>query len=158
MDLRRLRAGEWIAALAGAALLASLFMGWYEVSGSATETGWQAFAIVDLLLAAVALFAIALVPVTAAQRVPAIPLAQDALVAIAGKLAALLILIRIAWTPGDTSGVEPGAWLGFVAAVAIVAGGWIAMRDERLSTPDRVTDLTGTPNPEAPAIESLRAP
>ena len=158
MDLRRLRAGEWIAALGGAALLASLFMGWYELPTSATETGWEAFAVVDLLLAAVALFAIALVPVTASQRVPAIPLAQATLVAIAGKLAALLILIRIAWAPGDASGVEPGAWLGFVAAGAIVAGGWIAMRDERLSTPDRATDLTGAPNPEAPAIESLRAP
>jgi hypothetical protein len=37
MDLRRLRAGEWIVAVSGAALLASLFLPWYgRDAGSAT--------------------------------------------------------------------------------------------------------------------------
>lgn len=168
MNLRRLRAGEWIAALGGVALLGSLFMAWYSVpvpteaavspAPRQTESAWEAFAVVDLLLAAVALFAISMVPITAAQRVPAVPLAQDALVAIAAKLALIVILIRILWAPGDAIGVEPGAWIGVVDALVIVAGGWIAMRDERLSGPDRVTDLTGRPGPEATPVESLPVP
>ena len=33
MDLRRLRAGEWLAAAAGVALVVSLFLPWYEIGG-----------------------------------------------------------------------------------------------------------------------------
>jgi hypothetical protein len=157
MDLRRLRAGEWITGLGGVALLGSLFMDWYGAPAQ-TQSAWEAFAVTDLFLAAVALFAISVLPITATQRVPALPLAQDALVAIAGKLALIVILIRIAWAPRDAAGVEAGAWIGVVDALVIVAGGWIAMRDERLSGPDRVTDLTGRPTPESPPVETLPAP
>jgi hypothetical protein len=166
MDLRRLRAGEWIAALGGGLLLFSLFLGWYEVpvpsvaipAGSEAETAWEAFAVNDLLLAIVAVCALSLVPITASHRVPAIPLALDALVAIAGKLALLLVLIRIAWHPGGATGLELGAWLGLLGTAVIVAGGWTAMRDERLSSEGRPTDLTGRPRAEPPAIETLPAP
>lgn len=153
MDLRRLRAGEYLVALGGAALLVSLFLGWYE-----GETGWEAFSVLDLLLGLFALSALALLPITATQRVPAIPLALDALIAIAGKLIALLILIRMIFPPGDAEGVAGGAWLGLLSAALIIAGGWISMRDERLSGPNRVTDLTGRPAAESPVIESLPAP
>ena len=166
MDLRRLRAGEWITALGGGLLLFSLFLGWYEVPvpsvaippGSETETAWEAFAVNDVLLAIVAVAALSLVPVTAGHRVPAIPLALSALVAIAGKLALLLVLIRIAWRPGAATGLEVGAWLGLLGASVTVAGAWIAMRDERLSTEGRPTDLTGSPQAQRPPIETLPAP
>jgi carbon starvation protein CstA len=157
MDLRRLRAGEWITGLGGVALLGSLFMAWYDTPAG-TRTAWESFAVVDLLLAAVALFAISLVPVTATQRVPAVPLAQDALVAIAGKLALLLILIRILWKPDGATGVEAGAWIGLIDVLVVIAGGWIAMRDERLPDSGRVADLTGRPTPESPPIETIPAP
>ena len=153
MDLRRLRAGEYVVALGGAVLLVSLFLGWYEGA-----TGWEAFTVTDVLLGLFALAALALLPITATQRVPAIPLALDALIAIAGKLAALLILIRIVFPPGEAEGIQGGAWLGFLGAALIIAGGWIAMRDERLSGKDRVTDLTGRPAAESPVIESMPAP
>jgi hypothetical protein len=157
MDLRRLRAGEWITGLGGVALLGSLFMAWYDTPRG-TRTAWESFAVLDLLLAAVALFAISLVPVTATQRVPAVPLAQDVMVAIVGKLALVLVLIRIAWTPDGATGVEAGAWIAVVDVLVIVAGGWIAMHDERLPSPGRVTDLTGVPSRESPSIETLPAP
>ena len=149
MNLRRLRAGECIAALGGVALLGSLFMSWYEGASA-----WEAFAVNDMLLAAAALLAISLVPVTATQRVPAVPIAQAALVAIAGKLALVLILVRIVWGPGDAP-VEAGAWIGALGALVVIAGGWIAMRDERLSP---ATDLTGVPTSERLPVETLPAP
>ena len=48
MDLRRLRAGELLLALAGVALLAALFLPWYgdEASGN-TLTGWEALQVRD---------------------------------------------------------------------------------------------------------------
>jgi hypothetical protein len=156
MDLRRLRAGEWIAALGGTALLVSLFFTWY--SRDEALSAWQAFAITDMLLALVALSALSVVPVTAAQRMPAVPLALDAFVALAGKVAVLLVLIRMVSPPGDAEGLGAGIWLALAGSAAIVAAGWIAMRDERLSGPGRVTDLTGRPHPESPPIETIPAP
>jgi hypothetical protein len=166
MDLRRLRAGEWITALGGGLLLLSLFFGWYELpvpsvaahAGSEAATAWEAFAVNDVLLAIVALAALSVVPVTAGHRVPAVPLALETLVAIAGKLALVLVLIRIVSQPDGATGLELGAWLGLLGAAVIVAGGWTAMRDERLSAEGRPTDLTGRPWSEPPPIETLPAP
>ena len=76
MDLRRLRAGEWIAGGAGVALLVALFLPWY---GPGDVTAWEAFDVIDVLLAALALGAIALVPITASQRTPSMAIAYEAL-------------------------------------------------------------------------------
>jgi hypothetical protein len=45
-----------------------------------------------------------------------------------------------------------------VAAIGIVAGGAIAMRDERLSPAGGHTDLTGSPTQPPPEIEPIPAP
>jgi hypothetical protein len=153
MDLRRLRAGEWITALGGAALLVALFLGWYD-----STTGWEALTVADILLTLIALFALALLPITATQRVPALPLMLDALVALAGKVGLVIVLIRMLSPPGGAEGLDVGIWLAVAASVAIVVGGWLAMRDERLSRPGRPTDLTGRPGPPPPEIEVLPAP
>ena len=165
MDLRRLRAGEWIVALGGGLLLFSLFVAWYHAPvpslrppGSQPVDAWEAFTVIDVLLAIVGVFALSLVPITAAQRVPAVPLALDSLVAIAGKVAAILVLVRMLAHPSDAFGLEAGAWIALVGCAAIVAGGWIAMRDERLSDEGGPTDLTGRPRSGAPPIETLPAP
>jgi hypothetical protein len=154
MDLRRLRAGEWIAALGGVVLLVSLFLPWYAPADSA----WEVLAVNDLLLALIGLFALALFVITATQRVPALPLALDGLVAIAGKLALVLVVIRMASPPDGADGLDVGIWLALAATVAIVAGGWIAMRDERLSEGGRFTDHSGRPGPPPPEVEVIRAP
>lgn len=64
MDLRRLRAGEWIAALGGVALLVALFLPWYD-EGAASRTGWESFAVLDVIFAVVAVAAVLLLVVTA---------------------------------------------------------------------------------------------
>ena len=61
MDLRRLRAGEWIVALSGVALLGSLFAPWY----AGGRTGWEALAANDVILALIAGAAVALWLITA---------------------------------------------------------------------------------------------
>jgi hypothetical protein len=157
MDPRRLRAGEWVAAGSGAALLVSLFLPWYSAAGE-DATAWQALSAVDVALALVALLAASLAPVTASQRVPAVPLALSAFVTLGGLIALVLALVRVANLPGAADGREWGLWLGLAAAIGIVAGGFLAMRDERLSPPGRHTDLTGRPAPPPPEIEPIAAP
>lgn len=159
MDLRRLRAGEWIAGLGGAALLVSLFLPWYggAARGLTTVTGWQSLAVLDVLLALAALGALALPVVTAAQRVPAVPIALASLVTMEGLLAAALVLVRVGFVPGEADGREWGLWLGLAGALAILAGGAAAMRDERLSRPGRGTDASGRPAPP-PELDTIPAP
>jgi hypothetical protein len=157
MDLRRLRAGEWIAALGGAALLGSLFLPWYA-AGTVESSAWEALAATDILLAVVAAFAVSLFVVTATQRVPAVPIALAGLVTFAGIVGLVLVLVRTAWLPDFADSREWGIWLGLAGALAIVIGGWLAMHDERLSKPGRPTDATGRPGPPPPEIEAIPAP
>ena len=153
MDLRRLRGGEVIAGLSGLALLASLFLSWYD-----GQTAWESFAVLDMILAFVALVAIAIPFVTAAYRVPALPLAHQSLTTLLGFVALLLVLFRVLNLPGDLEGREGGLWLGLVATTAVVGGALLAIRDERRSPEGRHTDLSGVPVAGPPEIETHPAP
>jgi hypothetical protein len=158
MDLRRLRAGEWTAAASGAALLLALFLPWYSLDAGATASGWTALAVVDIALAIIAAAAVALVFVTATQRVPAVPIALDALVALAGLIGVVLVLVRALDLPDGATGREWAIWLALAGSLGIVAGGVLAMRDERLSPPGRHTDLTGRPAPPPAEVDTIPAP
>jgi hypothetical protein len=158
MDLRRLRAGEWILAVSGLILLASLFLPWYTTAGGQRVSGFESMAVVDVLLAAIAASAVAALPVTAAQRVPAVPLALEGLISLGGILALLLVLLRVIDLPGGADARDWGLWVGLAAALAIPVGGFVAMRDERRSKPGRHVDLSGRPTPEPPEIEPTPLP
>ncbi len=153
MDVRRLRAGEWIAGVAGLVLLVSLFLSWYD-----GQTGWESLGILDVILALVALDAIALPIVTAAYRVPALPLAHQSLTVLIAAVAVLLVLGRVLNIPDWADAREGGLWLGLLATLGVVVGGLLAMRDERRSGDGRHTDLTGVPVSGPPEIETLPPP
>jgi hypothetical protein len=158
MDLRRLRAGEWVAAASGMVLLLALFLPWYTVDPGQSTTAWESFAILDIVLALIAVWAVALLLVTATQPVPAVPVALAALVAIAGFVATVLVLIRVLDLPDGAAGREWALWLGLAGSLGVLVGGLLATRDERLSPPGRHTDITGRPAPPPPEIEAIPAP
>jgi hypothetical protein len=147
MDLRRLRVAEWITALSGTALLVSLFLPWYTSSAD-DATAWQALAVIDVLLALVAAFGVALLPITASQRTAAVPIAFSALVSLAGVIGVLLVLFRAANLPDGADGRGWALWLALAAALGIVAGSWLAMRDERLAPPPPDIEPIPAPRPE----------
>jgi hypothetical protein len=155
MDLRRLRAGEWVTALAGVLLLVSLFLPWY---GAPDASGWEALAVNDVVLALIAVAAIALLVLTASQAVPTLPIICDALVALAALVGLVLVLVRVAALPDGADSREWGLWLALVAILGVKVGAWIAMRDQRLSKPGRPTDLSGRPIAAQPEVETLPAP
>ena len=157
MDLRRLRAGEWIAGLSGLVLLVALFLPWYS-GEDGSLTGWQSLGALDVVLAMVALAALAIPAVTALHRAPALPLAHQSLTTLAGILALLLVLIRVLNMPDWAGGREWGLWVALAATIGVVPGCLIAMRDERLTRGNRHTDLTGVPVAQQPEIETLPAP
>ena len=155
MDLRRLRVGEWIVGACGVLLLITLFLPWY---GDPSRTGWEAFSVLDLILALLALAAISVPIVTATHRVPALPLALESLTALFALLGVVLVLVRVLNLPGDADGREIGLWLGLLATLGVFAGGMIGMRDERRSPRGRHTDLSGVPVSSPPEVETMPAP
>jgi hypothetical protein len=163
MDLRRLRAGEWIAGISGLVLLVALFLPWYGgeagspppkgwtayaplENGAASLTGWQSLGALDVVLAIVALSALAIPAVTAFHRVPALPLAHQSLTTLFAMLAVLLVLIRVLNMPDWAAGREWGLWVALASALGVAAGSLIAMRDERLT------------RGQQPEVETLRPP
>ena len=134
----RLRVPDLVAGAGGFALLASMFLHWYGLAlpgGRAREvTAWQAFSVLDVVLALLALVPFALVFTQATRDSAALPVLFSVLTTCAGAIAALLILYRIANQPGpnDVVEVEAGAWLAFLAAVVVAAGGWASMRVEAM--------------------------
>jgi hypothetical protein len=161
MDLRRLRAGEWIAGAAGLVLLVSLFMPWYEVAGE-DVSAFEAFSIYDVLLVGLAGAAIALFVVTAYQQSPAVSIALDGLTTLFALAMTALLLIRVLNMPGDldAAGAERAAfaWVGLAATFGVLVSSLVAMRDERLSKPGRWTDSTGVPIDAPPEIETISSP
>jgi hypothetical protein len=161
MDLRRLRAGEWITAGSGIVLLVSLFLPWYggsAAAGASDASGWESLAVLDIVLALIAAAAVALLVITATQRLPAVPLTVNTFVALAGLLAIVLVLVRVVDLPDDAGAREWGLWTGLAGALGIAAGALVAMRDERLSPSGRHTDLSGRPAPPPPELEPIPAP
>lgn len=178
MDLRRLRAGEWIAAVAGVVLLAVLPLDWYEVEFTPgqidvdqplryTGSAWNAFTVMDVLLALSAVTAIGLLVLVAVARTPSVGISAQALATLFCGGVAIAAVVRLLVIPGDVSlpaGAEgtvtrlPAAYVGVAASLVVVVGLVVAMRDERPSRPGRPTDGTGAPVPAPPEPERLPAP
>ena len=153
--MSKLRPADWLAGLGGLILLGSLWLKWYgpDFSGLLPKgargahvlvvngaqpfapdlTAWQAFSVLDVILALIALLAIAVPVVTAFATSPAKPVALSLLASVFCALAALLILYRIVNQPGSNAlvAVKPGAWIGFAGALIACAGSWLALADER---------------------------
>jgi hypothetical protein len=148
VELSRLRQGDVIAGLGGVALLVVMFLDWYAAGGSA----WQAFSVSDLILALTAVSGIGLAVLTASRRSPALPVAASVITSTLGALATLLVFYRILNQPGPNEFVEVklGAFLGFLAVLAVAAGGYLAIRDEEGEDAPMPVDVRPTPAPEGP--------
>jgi hypothetical protein len=150
--MRRVRLGEGLAGLGGAALLADLaFVEWYRLTsgidpGHAVSgpTGFESFSILDLYLALVAVLGIALPVLQVTRRSPAMPVGAAVLITVLGAVAVFLVAYRIVNQPGSNEFVEvrPGAWVGLLAALAVTLGAWLSLHNEG------VRGLPDGPEPE----------
>ena len=159
MDLRRPRPGEWLAGAAGAALVASLFLPWYEgARARSSVSGWEAFAAVDVILAVAGLLGALLLVISTMHRTPAAPIAAAALCVPVATVALALAAIRLA-EPPNLAGEGPavvrkaGPYAGLVAALLLFGGSALAMwsvRPSRMQRPPRVRRM---PAPQAGGSE-----
>ncbi len=160
MDLRRLRVGEWAVAAGGIVLLVSLLLPWYSITRSPTAdaNAWQAFAVIDVVLFLLAVGALGVIPATAGPSTPSAAIAYQALLGLGAIVASILVLFRLLHPPENGLSREVGCYLGTLATWGVLAACLVAMRDERRSSPGRLTDATGMPVDSAPPIETIAAP
>jgi drug/metabolite transporter (DMT)-like permease len=153
VDLRRLRAGEWLAAAGGVALVVSLLLPWYSpllpIVPYDSLTGFQALSVIDVLLVLAALVGVALAVLQATRDSPTAPVAAGILSVVAGLLATLVVVFRLVDSPRPDDELESmyGAWLALLAAVALTAGGWLSLANEHVRglPPDIEPELRPSP-------------
>ena len=106
-------------------------MPWYSFGGQ-DATAWQAFSVIDLLMAAAAVSALSVGIVVLGRISVSYPIAGSAVTAGLGALSLLLIAYRLINPPGSGDvDREVGAWLGLLASVGITWGGWLGMQEPR---------------------------
>jgi len=152
MDLRRARFGEWLSGGVGVCLVVSLFLPWYCTSAAGSEcsagekaSGWEALAVVDLVLLAAGAIAVAALVLTLTQRTPAVPLAVTSLGVFVALLAAVAAVVRLVAVPDLAGGGQAsvrliGAWVGTGAALGLLASLLAAVRDERIPSERRTAE------------------
>lgn len=115
----RVNTGNALTAAAAAALLVAIFLDWFEPSLS----GWTAFEIVDLLLAAIAIGALVatLGGFAGAPRAAAVAARW---LPVASVVALVLVAEALINHPpaGVGRGLEVGAWIALAAALLLVGG------------------------------------
>lgn len=151
--MRRLRDGELLAAAGGLGLFVASLLPWYRIAThmapldriAADRSAWQAFAVLDVVLALLALVPLVLVVAQATRESPSLPVALSVLSTAAGGLAVVLIAWRLLDQPGpnDLADVRWGAWLGLLSALVIALGGWRSTRQEHVpgAPPAPIQDL-----------------
>ena len=145
--------GEWLVGLAGAVLLVSLFLSWFD-----DRSGWESFAVTDVIVLMVAVGALALLLVTARFSSASPAIAYEAMLTLIGTVVFAVVAIRLIAPPGDGVSRELGAWLGLLASAGVVGASLVAMRDERRSRPGNPTDSSGVPVSEPREVEIVPAP
>ena len=160
MDVRRLRGGELLAAVAAVGLLAVMSLDWFG-----GRSAWEALAIGRIVLVAVALLALTVVVLTLTARPVAMAASAASITVGVTALATLYLLFRIVVDePGPDAGAQigAGAYLGLLLVLGCGAGAWRALADERtgaassLRQTERVLAVRGAPRPPPPERDPSR--
>jgi hypothetical protein len=167
VDLRRVRASDWLTGLFGAALVGLLWAPWYRAAaewvrftGSISVTkifnwadvnAWQSMAVNDVIFCIAGLLGIWMLVATATSSTQAVPITAAVFASLIGMLASVLAVTRLIWPPDLGPGPTDravGAWLGAAAAIGLTLSALVSMRDERRRAGAEVP-ITPLPAPKA---------
>jgi hypothetical protein len=142
VDSSKVTPGHWLAGIAGALLLLSMLVNWYEFkieafaglsgSGNAFDSPGFLGGIADLIIIACAITAIGNLIVVASDSQVRLPMAGTALTALAGATATVLVFGRMIFQPGANQyiSLKFGIYFAFLMAVLIAVGGYLGMQEE----------------------------
>lgn len=130
MKPANLRVGELTASAGCAAVIASLFLPWYE-SPIGNLDVWDTFGPAVVLLLAALCAGLAMVASALGERSTALPVATGVWCVPIATLAVIASVVRVLERPDHATGLCAGCWLGLAGAVLILVGSWLVLRDER---------------------------
>jgi hypothetical protein len=154
-DPSRLSRAELLVGAGAVVLLASMFfLEWYGFGGQPAPTGplgsstsvngWYALTTIRWLELVTIVCALWLAYLQASRRAPALPVSLSVIVTVLAFLTSLALLYRVLINePGPDSLVEqkPGAFVGLLAAIVIVYGGYRSMRQEGIADKDAPAEI-----------------
>lgn len=174
MHLNRMRLGEITAAVGAVVLLMSLFLDWvsptlgplsdgrdgivYMYDTGAVSGFEGAGILLVLLLLIVAALALTVVVLTVASEPVGLTMSAIVATSFFGIVATIATLLRVALFQPDLGAglgdsmvtMEIGAYLSLLGVFLCAAGGWTAMRDERMDAPySAAPELEPRPAPPA---------
>jgi hypothetical protein len=131
-DFDRVRPAELVALLGGLLLGVSLFFPWFEFP-SGNLDAWDAFTLIDILLALTAVAGGGLFWVTLTRPSPAVPVAIGVWTTLLGLISTIFVGLRLFDHPAGSSGACIGVWLGLAGALLVLVGAWLGLNHERPS-------------------------
>jgi hypothetical protein len=133
MSLSKVRLGELLALLGATCVIVSLLVPYYEGPTTGTLTVWDTFGPAAALLLAATAAGLCLFATTLGERSTALPVVAAVWAVPLGLAGVISAIVRLLERPDHASAVCSGAWLALAGTLAILAGGWQAIRDERRS-------------------------
>lgn len=132
MSLRRLRSGELLASAGALCVIVSLLEPWYEGPIGRLDA-WDTFGGGVVLIVAALCASLAMIASAVTERSAALPVSTAVWCVFVGLLGLIAAVVRVLERPDHASSLCVGAWLALAGTVAILAGAWQALRDERPS-------------------------
>jgi hypothetical protein len=139
---------QLIAAAGGAVLIISLFLAWVSI-GDAHASGWETFSFVDIVMFVIGIATLAVGAAVATGATLPVPQLGPDLLKWFGVITLTIVLTFL--FENDNNGF--GAFIGLIAALAILAGGVLTERPDLAA---RVADAAGVD--EAGARPAARPP
>ena len=136
MSPSKLRTGELLALAGAICVIVALLVPYYE-SPTGVLRAWDTFGPALALLLAATAAALCLFATTLTERTTALPVAAAVWTVPLGLAGVIAAIVRLLERPQHASAVCSGAWLALVGALAILAGAWLSLRDERRSRYER---------------------
>jgi len=147
LNVKQMRIGELLALAGSVCMLISLFVASYE-SPLGGLTAWDTFGPAVALQLAAVCAALAVVASALTERSAALPVATAVWCVPLGLVATIASVVRLLERPDHASAPAAGAWLALIGAIAMLAGAWQALRDERPELYEAARpDVRPTPEP-----------
>jgi hypothetical protein len=134
MSPGKVRFGELLALVGAACVIVALLVPYYEGPATGTLTVWDTFGPAAALLLAATAAGLCVFATTLTERGTALPVAAAVWAVPLGLAGAISAIVRLLERPEHATAVREGAWLALAGTLAILAGAWQSIRDERRSS------------------------
>jgi drug/metabolite transporter (DMT)-like permease len=132
VSFKQIRIGELLALAGAICVIVSLFLYWYQGPAGNLDA-WDTFGPGVVLLLAALCAALAMFVSALTERNTALPVFTAVWCVLLGLFGVIAAAVRVLERPDHSTALCAGALIALAGAVAILAGAWQVLRDERPS-------------------------